>query len=154
MMTAMLAPALRTGAVAAALALAGCAGYTGYGSAYYSGYGPDYYANNETALPGYYGDWGVAGWPYGFGGFYGTGGRFFAGRERERFEHEHMRLGRAGFGSSFARAPRNSAALFFGRRPGTVGLSHGFGGGTLHASAAPVGAHAFFGGHGFGGERR
>lgn len=133
-MTTILGPVLRAGAVAATLAIGGCAGYTGYGSNYSWGYGPDYY-NYDNDLPGYYGDYG--------GGLLlggGYGGYGWWGHDHDRW---HGWNGWAGgwHGNHLA-----------GGWHGGFGTHPAFG--TMHASAAPIGhiGGGFFGGHGFGGE--
>jgi hypothetical protein len=120
-------PGLRAGAVAALLALGGCAGYAA-SPGYAAGYGADYYGYPA-------GDYG---YPYG-----GTvlGGVFFAGR------HDHDRHVGNGWGRGWHDGVGGWHGGFAGVRGGTMHASAGghFGGGIGHFG----GGH--FGGGGFGG---
>ena len=132
----ILAPVLRAGAVAAALAVAGCAGYYGDYRTYGWGSGPDYYAGYG---PGWYGGYGSGVWlGGGYGGWWGR-------------DHDHDRDRWRGWngwaGGWHSGVP--AAGWHGGWGSGFAAGHTGFGG-TMHASAAPVG-HGFFGGHGFGG---
>ena len=161
-------PLLRSGAVAAALALGGCAagnpgyagGNPGYAGGTAAGYGPGYaYDSGYSYDPGYDAAYGL-----GYDGYDGSyvdpafgglvGGGFFLNGDRRRFdrdglrrgalEHGDFRTGRAGAG---VLGSRSTALGGFAAHPGGFGGTH----------IASSGGGGFGGGHfggGFGGGHR